>query len=428
MPFKPAGFTADLTASLAIAFLAAVSLSACGGGGGGGSASVPLKLSTFQPASVVIGQPDFFHGLANQGVSAAANTINNPFGNAGLDSTTGTLFLGDFGNSRVLGFNAIPAANDASADFVLGQSSFSGTSNGDAANQMSNPETSVVFKGKLLVADEANNRILIWNSVPTSINTPANVVVGQSGFGSNGSGCAADALYEPESLTVTSDGKLIVADSNNNRVLIWDSIPTTNGVSADVVVGQTDFNTCVVDNDGSGSASTTPSASNLDYPDGVWSDGTRVVVSDASNNRVLIWNTFPTADFAQADVALGQNSFTCGARNNLGVACGTGAPSASNFWAPYMLYSNGTQLFVVDQHNNRVLIWNSFPTSNLQPANVVLGQNTFTCGAENFSGGSCVNGSTNAKGLSGPSGVVEFGKQLVVTDNGNNRYLIFNGQ
>jgi NHL repeat len=425
MPFKPAGFTVKLTSSLALAFLAVVSLSACGKGGGG-SAPVPLKLSTFQAASVVVGQPDFFHGAANQGGSAAADTINDPFGSAGLDSTSGTLFLGDFDNNRVLGFSAIPTANGASANFALGQSSFSGTSNGNNTNQMYGPETSVVFKGKLLVADEANNRVLIWNSVPTSTNTPANVVVGQSGFGSNGSGCTAATLNGPETLTVTSDGKLVVTDSLNNRVLIWNSIPTSNGVSADLVVGQTDFITCVQNNDGSGSSGT-PSASNFNYPDGVWSDGKRLVVSDAANNRVLIWNTFPTTGFASADLALGQNSFNCNAPNNLGVSCGSGSPSANNFWSPCMLYSNGTQLFVVDQFNNRVLIWNSFPTSNLQPADVVLGQDKFTCGAINSNGGTCVNGSTNPKGLSNPSGVAAFGKQLVVTDNGNNRYLIFNG-
>jgi hypothetical protein len=34
-----------------------------------------------------------------------------------------------------------------------------------------------------------------------------------------------------------------VADLGNNRVLIWNSIPTTNQKAADVVVGQKDMDT-----------------------------------------------------------------------------------------------------------------------------------------------------------------------------------------
>ena len=44
------------------------------------------------------------------------------------------------------------------------------------------------------------------------------------------------------SADLSSDGsKLLVCDKDNNRVLIWNTVPTTNGQPADVVVGQTDF-------------------------------------------------------------------------------------------------------------------------------------------------------------------------------------------
>ena len=35
----------------------------------------------------------------------------------------------------------------------------------------------------------------------------------------------------------------MVADTDNNRVLIWNSIPTTNGANADLVLGQDNFTT-----------------------------------------------------------------------------------------------------------------------------------------------------------------------------------------
>ena len=38
-----------------------------------------------------------------------------------------------------------------------------------------------------------------------------------------------------------TNSMIAVADTDNNRVLIWSTIPTSNGVPADVVVGQPDF-------------------------------------------------------------------------------------------------------------------------------------------------------------------------------------------
>jgi WD40 repeat protein len=40
--------------------------------------------------------------------------------------------------------------------------------------------------------------------------------------------------------------------------------------------------------------------------------------------------------------------------------------------------SDGVRLFVTDLGYNRVLIWNSIPTQNNQPADVVVGQPDFT--------------------------------------------------
>ena len=41
------------------------------------------------------------------------------------------------------------------------------------------------------------------------------------------------------------NGKLYIADTQNHRVLIFNSIPTANGAAADVVLGQPDFSTFV---------------------------------------------------------------------------------------------------------------------------------------------------------------------------------------
>ena len=80
----------------------------------------------------------------------------------------------------------------------------------------------------------------------------------------------------------------------------------------------------------------------------------------------MIWNSIPTADQTPANVVLGQPDTTSGAANNGGL-------SATSMDCPEGVFSDGTRLYVADGSNNRVLIWNSVPTANEVPANVVLG-------------------------------------------------------
>ena len=136
------------------------------------------------------------------------------------------------------------------------------------------------------------------------------------------------------------------------------------------------------------------------------SDGTRYYVADYSNNRVLIWNTIPTASQTPPNVVLGQaNLFT----NAAGL-------SASNFDNPESVQSDGTRLFVTDSYYSRVLIWNTIPTSNFSPANVVVGQGNMTSG---------VNGPT-ASNLTMPTFAYSDTTRLYICDNNDHRILIFN--
>ncbi len=96
---------------------------------------------------------------------------------------------------------------------------------------------------RLAVADTDNNRVLIWNSIPVSNNRPRPMWCWVSRI-SRAARVAqpptASSLRGPQGVWI-QDGKLFVADTFNNRVLIWNSIPTSNGKAADVVVGQPDF-------------------------------------------------------------------------------------------------------------------------------------------------------------------------------------------
>ena len=310
------------------------------------------------------------------------------------------LYVGDQGNNRVLIWNTIPTA-DVVADVVLGQINMT-SSNGNwwgANGQLFQNPTSVYSDGtRLYVADNSNNRVLIWNSLPTTNDTAADVVVGQPDMTSTGGNVTSQALASPSS--VYSDGtKLYVADNGNDRVPIWNTIPTGNNAAADVVVGQPDMTS----NSGGLSSQSFASAA---Y---VYSDGTKLYVADTGNSRVLIWNAIPTGNFAAASVVVGQPNMTTSG----------GATTSQNLNYPGPIYSDGTKLYVGDVANFRVLIWNTIPTGNFAAANVVLGQPNMTSSTQN-------NGGVSSQSLSNPSSVYSDGTKLYVLDSQNNRALIWN--
>ncbi len=102
----------------------------------------------------------------------------------------------------------------------------------------------------------------------------------------------AKSVSGPQGVWI-QDGKLYIADTGYNRVLIYNHIPTANGAAADVVVGQPNFDT-FVQVDITQQVNQGATASNMLNPTSVTTDGTRMFVSDLGFNRVLIWNTIPT--------------------------------------------------------------------------------------------------------------------------------------
>ncbi|TDB60391.1 NHL repeat-containing protein [Arundinibacter roseus] len=161
---------------------------------------------------------------------------------------------------------------------------------------------------------------------------------------------------------------LIVADTGQNRVFIWNKIPGTEYATADVVLGQLDT-TDTGRNSGSGVTSHT-----LQYPSGVWSDGTRLIVADAWNHRVLIWNSFPTTHGQAADVVLGQPDFEQNQPNVMGIGS---IPSAQSLHWPYGVFSDGKSLWIADTGNRRVLFFEEIPTQNFTAASGVIGKPAF---------------------------------------------------
>ena len=195
--------------------------------------------------------------------------------------------------------------NDQAATVVVGQTSMSVTTNGSNGTAFGAPQIGCVdSNGKLFIVDKFNNRVLIYNSLPVTNGAAANVVVGQTTLTGFGSGTTSTTLNQPSA--AYSDGTtLFIADQSNNRVLVYNSIPVTNGAAANEVIGQTSFTTSV-----SGC-----SATQLSSPSGVYSDGTTLFIADGNNNRIVFFtnaNSLPVSN-ASAGFALGQPNLTTGA-------------------------------------------------------------------------------------------------------------------
>jgi len=78
------------------------------------------------------------------------------------------------------------------------------------------------------------------------------------------------------------------SDYGSNRVLGFDSLPTTIQAAADKVIGQADLvNTAPNDDDQDGMSHATPSGRTLAQPRGLGALGTNLYVTDG-NHRILI--------------------------------------------------------------------------------------------------------------------------------------------
>ena len=141
-------------------------------------------------------------------------------------------------------------------------------------------------------------------------------------------------------------------------------------------------------------------------------------VADKDNHRVLIWNKIPFGDGWNADICLGQEGMD-EREPNRGEFDAVTAGTLS-FPTGVFFDAEGDRLFVVDQGNSRVLIWNKVPNDFGRPADVVIGQKDFVTREPNAGHGYR---KPNEIGLYFPTDVV-FGKTgLFISDTGNHRVL-----
>lgn len=363
------------------------------------------------------------------------------------------------------------------ADVVLGQPDFTTVTDG-IQNGMKTPSGVATDGVRLAVADTNNNRVLLWNSIPQSNATPPNVVVGQPDMSDNFPRTTAAGMRGPQGVWIDS-GRLFVADTQNSRILIWNSIPTSNGQAADIVVGQPDFTTRPEPD--LSQANYLPNAQRLLNPASVQVVGNKMFVADLGFDRVMIYLSIPASNNAPADVVIGQpdfETFSFVRDEDPGVSVddegrlisddgdilmdggglalrrasvalcekigpfdndGSVTPDDERFPPainqdpddadnlrypkrcgatlnfPRFALSDGTRLFISDSGNDRILIFDQIPLENGASADIVIGQPNFIA-------------LTDADGpgnLRSPGALAYDGENLYVADPFQRRILVF---
>jgi sugar lactone lactonase YvrE len=330
---------------------------------------VAIVLASGTTADRVLGQVDFTHN----GVHVNAQGLYEPFAVA-IDSsaTPNHIYVADQDNDRVLGWrDAASFTNGQAADLVIGQPDFltsfcNGASGAVSAGSLCAPAgVAVDGSGNLYVADTNNNRVLEYTNpfaackgVFPCVGGAANEVLGQDGSFTtpdcNNGGVSANSLCDPVGVAVDGSGHLYVVDSNNSRVLEYNT-PLTN-TTADGVFGQ----------DGSFTTAgcNKVSDNSLCYPVGVAVDGSgNLWVADQGNSRVLEYNT-PLTN-TTANTVFGQDgSFTTAGCNH---DTSGGNSTAIDLCSPEGVALDGAgNLYVADTENNRALEYNQ-PLANPSP-------------------------------------------------------------
>jgi len=423
------------------------------------------------PADLVIGQRDL------QSTSAQGPDINNIRLASGLSSPTavitdgvGNLYVGDTGNNRILRFPR-PFSQNAEVlqpDLVIGQRSINENLFNQGGGALGMSDTSLFFfqpfgslqrtsmafdsQRNLWVADSLNHRVLRYPVAALDrggFGPAADLVLGSSDFTSSfgrttgpffpDAAFRKDYIYLPTGIGFDSRGRLYVREwtPGISRVLVWDvGTPFFNGKAANRIVGIPSappsgqlppINEFVAGGFQQGSVdSVRPS---------LFLFGANLYLPDVSSNRILVFDAFEnwpaettTRISPAARAVIGQESFNVGRPNRNGLPVGP-----NGFSYPTALWVGGTEMYLADSGNNRVLV---LPGRDFafNPANRVVGQVRFDQSGPNLVEGrefyllDGFAGDRTAVGSGGLGGtcIAIDGDRMYVADSQNNRVLGFN--
>jgi DNA-binding beta-propeller fold protein YncE len=233
-------------------------------------------------ADIVLGRDNFIIDTTYAG-STSDRTLAFPRSLA-CDTVNNILWVSDSGNNRVLGYDiSIQPVNGMAATYVLGQPDFVSSGVNFGMESTMNPQGIYVdtIDDRLFVADSGNNRVLVFDISGGVTNGMSAVAM----LGAATSGLSDIELERPVDIAYDSARKYIfVADSNHNRVMVFDiSGGLVSGMAATYVLGQVDMTS-----NSSGTNETQFSnLYNLEFD----SVTQKLYVLDAGNSRVMVFDT-----------------------------------------------------------------------------------------------------------------------------------------
>jgi uncharacterized protein (TIGR03437 family) len=423
-------------------------------------------------ADLVIGQTDMFSTLRGGPGTSLTSGLWLPVAVA-VDAK-GNLYVSDAGNNRIVRYPApfSQTITPVLADLVIGQPAL-GT--GNSPNQgRGAPSASTLYlsstngailnaglafdpQANLWATDPGNNRVIRYNASALSAGgtVSADFVLGQPNLTSNSVVTGSTplrvnkaVLFQPFGIAISSAGDIYVSD-RGARVLYFHAPISANGQAANRILGvvvQTKSQPKPPALNGCPSAPPQPcevtmgaqAGSTILPAYGVAVVGSNLFVDDTFNNRVLEYDIpskwqpecpfNPAVDcgsgyqFSPTPIAyLGQ------ANNGQSVKPNNGQrePANSTVSSPFGAASAGSDLWIADSGNNRVIV---FPGAGASAARVI-GQYDFSMGAPNlvegrelFTFGGVIGGV-----ISGGAGMaVDFkSNHMYVADTNNNRILGF---
>jgi DNA-binding beta-propeller fold protein YncE len=365
----------------------------------------------------VLGQADFVSSVSTTTQSSLSEVNGVAF-----DQSGNRLFVVDADKNRVMVFDVASITNGEAAIGVIGQPNFTTATAATTAVGMSAPQA-VEYDpvgNRLFVGEFSNNRVLVFNVASITNGQSAVNVLGQTLFTTSAAASTASGFTHPDGLAFDATGnRLFVSDIDNNRILVFNVASITNGQSAAFVLGQTNFTA----NGATITQSSVTHAEDMSYD----STNNRLIVSDSTNNRLMIF------DVSTGTITNGENA--------LDVIGQTDADAADMFSPPITYTKNGIndtpsrfrfgyvpglaldeiyhRLFVVDQSNHRVLVYNL--NSNNAPIDFIP---DFVLGQPNYSSKAAV---TTATGLNNPLSIHydAVTNRLFVGEKGNHRVVIY---
>ncbi|OGH92942.1 MAG: hypothetical protein A2534_03215 [Candidatus Magasanikbacteria bacterium RIFOXYD2_FULL_39_9] len=348
--------------------------------------TVPGSNFNNRPADRVFGQASLTSGEINTACGGGSSGSVNACGLSRpsalwFDASANRLWISDVNNYRVVGID-LPTSHASISSgpawtYVLGQPNFvSATINNPCGGGVGGNNTSTNScgfdypigvsgaAGRLFVADNDNQRVLVFDTGSITNGESAVGVLGKADFVTRGTqttqaglGLVCDVDFD------TAKSRLYVADCQNNRVMVWESFNPasfSNGAPASKVLGQPDFTTATANTACGGGSNGAGNACGLWEPYGVSFDtaNNRMFLADGSNSRLLIFDDTSLVNGEAAVNVLGQpNLTTIFNAYDLNVSSSSVSRSLMRGVDDIYYDALADHIYVADSFNHRVMIY-----------------------------------------------------------------------